>query len=122
MARRAERLIHAREQWLADGDAEHFGDAMLLCQMPASGTCSKTGRCQLDGFCFRGLASAEVRRGFHERLAVMEVRLRELLLLALPQRIEAARKELEAQVSDVRGVVLHFDELARRRERKPPSP
>lgn len=111
-------LARARESWLSDDVPEHFGDAALLCQNGIDG-CAANARCALEGFCFRGLASAEVRRGFHERLAVLEHEMNELRMLALPQRIEAARKKLDEQIADVRGVVLDFDQKARARRPTP---
>lgn len=42
----------ASEKWLNDGNHDHFGQAMALCQN-ASGTCASAGVCLWDGDCFR---------------------------------------------------------------------
>lgn len=108
MAADPKRLTRARESWLADENPEHYGDAMLLCQMAASGSCGEDGHCKLDGFCFRGLASAEVRRGFEVRLALLEREMRKLMVCALPQRLDALAKIRQQELDDIKGVVLHF--------------
>lgn len=100
-------LRRARESWLADDNPEHFGDAMLLCRMPASGSCSE-GKCALDGFCFRGFGSAEVRFCIEKRLDNIEATLRELLELSFAERQRVAIEKINGDVRMIRDNVLQF--------------
>jgi hypothetical protein len=107
------RIARARESWLNDGNDEHFGDAALLCGLGDLGRCGD-GKCRLDGFCFRGLGSAEVRHNIERRLDQIEEDIRELMLLAFDQRRQLAIAKMRGEVLEIRSNVLPF--VARRSE------
>lgn len=100
-------IARARESWLNDGNDEHFGDAALLCQGGDMSRCGD-GKCRLDGFCFRGLGSAEVRRGIEARLTRIEAELNDLsqLVHAPHRRLPVAK--MREEVREIRDNVLAF--------------
>ncbi|MDB4893121.1 MAG: hypothetical protein JWL61_4976 [Gemmatimonadetes bacterium] len=97
-------IKRARESWLNDGDDDHAADCALLCML--AHPCEE--RCALEGFCFRGITSPEVRASIEARLTRIERDIAELRWFTFDQLRDRALTRTQDDATAIRDNILPF--------------